>query len=65
MGDVTVGVARRQDRTAAGAAPDPDRLLRPIVEIVGFGLAHDRAAPAIADVFERDGRTGESALAWC
>ena len=30
-------------------------LLRPIVDVVAFGLAHDRAAAVITDIFERDG----------
>src|SRR4051794_22182076 len=38
---------------AAGAAPDPDGLLRPVVEIVRLRLVDDRAAVFIADVIER------------
>ena len=40
-------------RPAAGAAPDADRLLRPVVEVVGLGLVRDRAAALVARVLER------------
>ena len=52
---VAVGIAGRQDWPAAGAAPDPDRLLRAVVEIVGLGLVGDRAATVVAGVLERGG----------
>ena len=35
--DVAVGVAGGEQRAAAGAAPDADRLLGPVVEVVGLG----------------------------
>jgi hypothetical protein len=45
--DVAVRVASRQERPSAGAAPDPDRFLRAIIEIVGLGLMRDRAATVV------------------
>src|ERR1039457_5591847 len=51
--DVAVRIARGEERPAAGPAPDPDRFLRAIVEIVAFGLVRDRAATVVAGVLER------------
>ena len=36
--DVAVGVARGEKRPTTGAAPDPDRFLRAVVEVVGLAL---------------------------
>ena len=46
--DVAVRVAGGEQRPAAGAAPDADRLLRAVVEVVGLGLVGDRAAALVA-----------------
>ena len=51
--DIAVRVASRQDPPAAGAAPDPERLLRAIIEVVGLGLVRDRATLVVAGVLER------------
>ena len=51
--DVAVRVAGGEQRPAAGAAPDADRLLRAVVEVVGLGLVGDRAAALVAGVRER------------
>ena len=51
--DVAVGVAGGEQWPAADAAPDADRLLWAIVEVVGLGLMCDRATTLVADVFER------------
>src|SRR5437763_5756491 len=50
--DVAVRVPGGQERSAAGAAPDPDRLLRPIIEIVCLRLMRDRATMLVARVLE-------------
>src|SRR5690606_21601109 len=52
-GDVAVRVADGEQRPAARAAPDPDRLLRAVVEVVGLGPARDRAAAIVGGVLER------------
>ncbi len=44
--DVAVGVAGGEERAAARPAPDPDRLLRPVVEVVGLSLVRDHAPGA-------------------
>jgi hypothetical protein len=46
--DVAVGVPGGEQRSAADAAPDADRLLRAIVEVVGLSLMGDRAATIVA-----------------
>src|SRR5204863_69048 len=51
--DVAVRVTDCEDRSASGPAPDADRLLRAIVEIVGLCLVRDRATSVVAHVFER------------
>jgi hypothetical protein len=50
---VAVGVAGGEQGPAAGAAPDPDRLLGPVVEVVGLRLVRDRAAIAVAEILQR------------
>ena len=52
----------REERAAAGPAPDADRLLRPVVEVVGLRLAGDRAAVLVGDVVEGR-RAADHALA--
>ena len=53
--DVAVGVAAGHHRPATDAAPDADRLLRPVVQIVRLGLVRDRAAAFVGGVLERGG----------
>src|SRR3954452_12318200 len=53
--DVAVGVTARQQRPAAGAAPDADRLLWAVVEVVGLWLVRDRSSAVVAGVRERRG----------
>src|SRR4051795_9716844 len=43
--DVAVGVACSENRASAGAAPDPDRLLRAVVQGVRPRLLRDPAPP--------------------
>src|SRR5512133_1149602 len=58
--DVTVRVASGDHRSATGAAPDSDRLLRAVVEIVRLRLVGDRAAALVAGVIERGGAADHS-----
>src|SRR3954471_14184891 len=51
--DVAIGIADGEERSAPGPAPDPDRLLWAIVEVVGLRLVRDGAAVTIARVLER------------
>ena len=51
---VAVGVAGGEQRSATGAVPDADRLLRTVVEVVDLGLVGDRATAVVAGVRERD-----------
>jgi hypothetical protein len=51
--DVSVRVAGGEDRTTADAAPDPDRLDRPVVEDVGLRRVRDRAAVVVLEVAQR------------
>ena len=60
--NVAVRVAGGKERSAADTAPDPDRLLRAVVEDVGLRLAHDRAASVVARVVER-GRAADDPVA--
>src|SRR5207244_1159941 len=51
--DVAVRVTGGQERPAAGTTPDPDWLLRAVVEIVGLCLVRDRATTLVARVIQR------------
>src|SRR5829696_225532 len=52
---VTVAVPGGEQRPAADPAPDPDRLLGAVVEVVEHGGVGDRAAGVVAGVGQRDG----------
>jgi hypothetical protein len=51
--NVAIRVAGSEEGSAADTAPDTDRLLRAIVEMVGLRLARDLAAAFVARLLER------------
>lgn len=50
--DVAVGVPGREHWPSAGAVPDPDRLLRAVIEVVGLALVGDGSPALVAGVGE-------------
>ena len=51
-GGVPVRVSRCEQRASSDSVPDPDRLFRAVVEVVGLGLVGDGAAMVVAGVGE-------------
>jgi hypothetical protein len=49
---IAIRVAGREERASADLVPDPHRLLRAVVEVIGLGLVGDGAALVVAGVGE-------------